>query len=105
MGQRMDLQNQLKACMTAAGCEPNVYFQPPEGLKMTFPCIVYGRSKMDIRHADGLPYTNTWRDMVTVIDRNPESKIVSEVAKLPKMRNDRVFTSQNLYHTVFMIYE
>lgn len=105
MGQRMDLQNQLEDCMTAAGCEPHVYFQPPEGLKMIFPCIVYGRSKMDIEYASGLPYSYAWRDMVTVIDRNPESKIVDEVAKLPKMRHDRVFTSQNLYHTVFMVYE
>lgn len=105
MAQRLDLQKKLRQCMTEAGVEPHVYFQPPEGLKMTFPCIVYGRSHMDITHADGLPYSYAWRDTVTVIDRNPESEIVLQVAKLPKMRHDRVFTSQNLYHTVFTIYE
>ena len=105
MGQRLDLQRELNKCMENAGCEPHVYFQPPEGLKMTFPCIVYGRSNMNIEYADGYPYNYAWRDTVTVIDRNPESRIVSEVAKLPKMRHDRVFTSQNLYHTVFTIYE
>lgn len=105
MAQRTDLQTKLEACMLAAECEPHVYFQPPEGMKLTFPCIIYSRSHMDIQHANGFPYHHGWRDQVTVIDRNPVSRIVEEVAKLPKMRHDRVFTSQNLYHTVFTVYE
>lgn len=105
MGQRTDLQKSLEECMMRAGCEPHVYFQPPEGLKMTFPCIVYGRSHMDIEYANGFPYSYNWRDQLTVIDRNPVSRIVEEVAQLPKVRHDRIFTSQNLYHTVFTIYE
>lgn len=105
MGQRLDLQQTLRQCMAEAGCEPHVYFQPPEGLKMTYPCIVYSRSHMDMTYANDLPYGHRWRDQLTVIDRNPESRIVEEVANLPMVRQDRVFTSQNLYHTVFMIYE
>lgn len=36
---------------------PNVYYQPPDSIKMRYPCIVYNRRNDSVRHADGVKYT------------------------------------------------
>ena len=35
----------------------NVYFQPPESIKLSYPCIVYKRSTGDTQFANDIPYT------------------------------------------------
>ena len=83
----------------------NVYFQPPESVKLTYPCIIYERRSGDTSHADDLPYRFNWSYTVTVIDPNPDSEIPDKVAMLPMCKADRCFTSDNLNHTVFVMYE
>lgn len=82
----------------------HVYFQPPESIKLTYPCIVYERSAIDTSFADDNPYTCKKRYAVTVIDKNPDSVIPDKVAALPMCGFDRHFTSDNLNHDVFSIY-
>jgi hypothetical protein len=36
---------------------PNVYFQPPTGIEMQYPCIMYSRSDSVVVHADNRPYS------------------------------------------------
>ncbi len=61
----------------------HVYFQPPENIRLTYPCIVYERSSIDTNFADNNPYTNKKRYTVTVIDKNPDSVIPDKVAAVP----------------------
>ena len=84
----------------------NVYFQPPETVKMQYPCIVYHRGEIDPRtaYADGLLYRTTKAYVVTVIDQDPDSLIPDRVQQLPYSRLTRSFTNQNLNHDVFTIY-
>lgn len=82
----------------------NVYFQPPASVQMQYPAIVYSRKAIENLHANNNPYLQSPAYEVTVIDRNPDSKIVEEVSKLPLCRFDRHFTSDNLNHDVFTIY-
>ncbi|QJD49600.1 hypothetical protein HWD32_gp22 [Gordonia phage Secretariat] len=95
---RIELQEKLKELV------PNVYFQPPNGLKMQYPCIVYSRDNMDVSYADNGPYRHATRYEVTVIDQNPDSAIVEKVAMLPKTSYTRFFTADNLNHDVFTLY-
>lgn len=83
---------------------PNVYFQPPESVKMTYPAIRYKRSAIDQQSADNQPYLTHVRYELTVIDRNPDSDIVDAVMRLPFCSHNRSYTSENLNHDVFIIY-
>lgn len=82
----------------------NVYFQPPATVKMSYPCIVYRRSRPEVRHADDGIYSSREGYTVTVIDPNPDSEIPEKVMLLPLCRFDRHFTADNLNHDVFTIY-
>lgn len=98
MAQRSDLQTLLETFA------PNVYFQPPETLKITYPCIVYKRDNEYTEFADDLPYHRRKRYQVTVIDRDPDSGIPDKVGDLPLCRFARFFTADNLNHDVFNLY-
>jgi hypothetical protein len=82
----------------------HVYFQPPENFKIAYPCIVYEQSNIDTRHANNVPYSLTKQYTITVIDKNPDTRIPDKVACLPMCSFDRHFTSDNLHHYVFKIY-
>lgn len=100
MGQRLDLHELLVAAVGSR----NVYFQPPDGGKMSYPCIVYERERIDSEHADNKPYLHRKRYSVTVIDRDPDSPIPDRIAAFPKCRHDRHFENDNLHHDVFTLY-
>ena len=100
MGSRLELQTLLESL---AGTR-NVYFQPPAGLTMKYPAIVYERSKLDNKFANYLVYLQKQSYSITVIDPNPDSTLVTKVSQLPTCRPDRHFKSDNLNHDVFVIY-
>lgn len=100
MGQRIDLHNILVGILGSTA----VYFQPPETIKIKYPCIIYERSSNDVRFADNSPYSVKHRYTLTVIDKNPDSKLPDKIAALPLCRSNRMFTSDNLNHYVFNIY-
>lgn len=100
MASRFDLHELLCSVLGTR----NVYFQPPESVKMQYPCIVYKRSSVDTRFADNELYMRKKRYTVTVIDKNPDSEIPDKVASIPMCAFDRHFTSDNLNHDVFSIY-
>ena len=82
----------------------NVYFQPPESLKLQYPAIVYSRREIENTFANNMVYMQAHCYEVTVIDRNPESEIVDKISLLSHCRFDRHFVSDNLYHDVFILY-
>ena len=86
------------------GIVPNVYFQPPATVKMTYPCIVYHRNDADTKFAGNIPYRYTKRYQVTVIDRDPDSIIPDKVAALPMCLFNRFFTADDLNHDVFNLF-
>lgn len=80
------------------------YFQPPESVKLHYPCIVYKRVSGDTQYADNLPYTFRLNYQITYIDKDPDSETIIELAKLPYCRMDRHYTADNLNHDTFNIY-
>ena len=97
---RLLLQSSLETLLGSS----NVYFQPPNGLAMEYPCIVYKRDAANTEFAGNKPYRYTKRYQVTVIDRNPDSLIPDKVAALPECVFNRHFTAGNLNHDVFVLY-
>ena len=82
----------------------NVYFQPPENVKMLYPAIMYSLSEIRNTFADNSVYGRKKAYDVTVIDKNPDSEIVDKVSELPLCRFSRHYKSENLNHYAFTIY-
>ena len=93
----------LHALLKTLGAQ-KVYFQPPNGLQMVYPCITYERDDVDTRYANNFPYTTDIRYMITVIDRDPDSAIVKQVALLPMSSFNRSFQADDLNHDVYTLY-
>lgn len=81
----------------------NVYFNPPETLKLKYPAIVYNRKNIKNTHADDIPYIQDVSYQVTVIDKDPESEIVAKLSELPQTSYVNNFTSSGMNHDVFII--
>lgn len=100
MPNRLDLHERLCGVLGSR----NVYFQPPESVKLVYPAIVYELSKIDNRYANDGVYIQADSYTVTFISKTPDSEIVRALSKLPTCRFDRGFVSDNLYHKVFTLY-
>ena len=99
MASRLDLQQLLEDTLGSR----NVYFQPPESMKIQYPAIVYSRYSIDNDFADDSVYRQNRTYKITVIDYDPDSEIVEKVSKLPMCRFNTHFKSDNLNHDVFVI--
>lgn len=83
----------------------NVYFQPPESVKLCYPCIIYSLDNYDIRYADDKPYKNIPQYTVRIIDKNPDSILPEKLlGSFSMCRFDRAYTSDNLNHYIFSLY-
>jgi hypothetical protein len=83
----------------------NVYFQPPESIKLSYPCIVYSKSDIDTRSANNRIYTSINQYQLTVMDEDPDSEIHEKILSYFQMcRFDRAFASNNLNHKVLTLY-
>jgi hypothetical protein len=100
MGTRAELHEVLKDVLGS----DNVYFQPPPTIQMSYPCIVYSRDDIQTDFSNNYPYTNKTRYSVTVIDRNPDSSIPGDVAKLQMCSYDRFYVADNLNHDAFKLF-
>lgn len=99
MKDRDELQETLEDILGSL----NVYFQPPPSVEMSYPAIVYFRSKIDNTHANNAVYRQEDSYELIVIDYDPDSEIVRKISQLPKCRHDRHYVADNLNHDVFTL--
>lgn len=97
-------REELYTILTALLGSSNVYYQPPESIKMRYPAIVYSRSNMKNEFADNGIYSRLNAYEITVVERNADSVIPDKLIALPYCKFDRAFVSDNLYHNVFTLY-
>ena len=100
MASRLELQTQLEEILDSR----NVYYQPPESIKLKYPCVIYELSDIDSVHADNKKYINNKLYQLTLIDEDPDSGLLESILSLPKCRFDRSFSSDDLNHFVFSIF-
>lgn len=83
----------------------NVYTQPPESIKLTYPCVIIRETGGETMYAGNMPYHYEPRFEVTYIRRNRDPNMVQSIAmSFAKCRQDRSYSADNLYHTIFVIY-
>lgn len=81
-----------------------VYFQPPESIKLTYPCIVYRRTGSYNKHADDDIYRHSKVYEGILITKDPDSDVPDKLEKLRYCSLERVYTADNLNHYAFKIY-
>lgn len=82
----------------------NVYFQPPESVKMKYPAIVYSISDISNMFANNHVYNQKTLYEVTAINKNPDNEIIYKLSRVPACHYNRHFILDNLNHDVFLIY-
>lgn len=82
----------------------NVYFQPPTGTKLNFPCIVYNLATANDVHADDQIYRRLYRYTLIYITKDPEDPMCDKIDDLQYCAFDRIVTNDNLYHNYYTIY-
>ena len=97
---REDLQLVLEGLLGSR----NVYFQPPESLKLKYPCIVYEIGNVRDDYANNSEYHRHKLYTVTVIDEDPDTELTDKMLDLSYCRFNRRFVVDNLYHDVFDLY-
>lgn len=100
----MNRRLELSAILRNTLGSDNVYFQPPETVKMKYPAIVYSLDNIQNVHADDGVYLSHRRYSVTLIDKNPDSPTVERLYALPMCQFNRHYASDNLNHFVFTLY-
>ena len=100
MGSRVELHEKLLKLFETN----NVYFQPPESVKMKYPAIVYELDDLRNEFANDGVYLFNKRYLITLIDKNPDSLLVDKMAVFPTAEFVRHHTSENLHHCVFRIF-
>lgn len=76
-----------------------VYFQPPENVKLSYPCIIYDLDGDDKVRADNKVYLWSMRYQVTVISKDPDADYWKEMVKrFDHCTLDRTSKVDNLNH-------
>lgn len=97
---RYELNSRLEEILGSS----NVYYQPPENLKLRYPCIIYDWDGQNDKFANNGNYNSIRRYSIMVVEKEPDSDIPDKVAQLPLCSFNRRYINDNLYHTVYSIY-
>ena len=101
MASRSDLNTKLKELIG----NDHVYFQPPENIKLQYPCIIYNIDTGDTQYSDDMPYTFKRRYQLMFITKDPDNVLIDKIAlSFPQIRFDRSYCSDNLNHYIYKLY-
>ena len=101
MGQRLDFSAELRSVLGS----DNVYFNPPESVKLKYPCIIYELDSMIHLNANDRKYHHYKAYSVMVIDTDPDSTIYLDLLdhfQTSSFKN--AYPAENLSHFVLLIY-
>lgn len=101
MASRLELQTKLEELIGSR----NVYFQPPESVKISYPCIVYKLGSGNVKYANDSVYRFVNSYEVTYICKNPDIEFIDKMLGHFKMcRFNRHYVTVGLNHYVFTLY-
>lgn len=81
----------------------NVYYNPPEGQKMKFPCIVYNLTYIEPIRADNIKYLDYTTYKITVVSKEPDHPAIRAIMDLPMVKFSNRFNSNGFYHDVLLL--
>lgn len=100
MADRLELHSVFQELLGSS----NVYYQPPESIKMQYDAIRYSKKSIDSKYANDRKYSMTDCYELIVISRLPDNPIIKKLLSLPYCSYDRHYVADNLHHDVLTIY-
>ena len=100
MADRLDLQSTLEELLESE----NVYYQPPESIKMQYDAIKYSKKNVMSTYAGDAKYSMRNCYELIVISRRPDNPVIERLLELPYTSYDRHYVADNLHHDVITIY-
>lgn len=100
MADRLDLQSLLEELLGSK----NVYYQPPETIKMQYDAIRYSKKNIRTTYANGSKYSMRDCYELIVIAKRPDNPVIKKLLALPYCSYDRHYVADNLNHDVLTIY-
>lgn len=100
MASRLELHDKLVEILGSN----NVYYQPPESLKLHYPCIIYSLTGIDNTFANDGIYLQKRQYEIVVVSFDPDTEISDKMSKFPYTSYSRHYNSDNLNHDVFKTY-
>lgn len=98
---RVELQEELEKFLGSK----NVYFRPPESVKLKYPCIIYDVRAGDSQFADNKAYIFHRIYDVQIVHKEADTDLIERFAfTFPKCKFDRSFKTDNLNHENFVLY-
>lgn len=100
MDRRVELQHILEHALGSK----NVYFKPPIGLKMQYPCIRYRLVDLDIKRANNKVYSAVPQYELIYISQDQATEILDRLLDIPTINPTRMYEASGLYHNMFTLY-
>lgn len=83
----------------------NVYYDPPESIKLKYPCIIYHQTSGDHAYSGNKTYLYTPSYEITTISKDADDNFVERmVSEFEMIRHGSRYTAENLYHDTFTLY-
>lgn len=101
MARRLELHDELEDLLGSNDC----YFQPPESLKLNYPCYVYKLLDTDLLRADNQVYRRVNEYGLTYITYDPDDPLIEETEDHFKMcKFVRFYAADGLNHYYYYLY-
>lgn len=100
MADRLALQSLLEELLGSR----NVYYMPPETVKMQYDAIRYVKSTIKKTYANNGAYSMKDCYELTVIAKLPDHPVIKKLLELPYCTHNRHYVANNLNHDVLTIY-
>lgn len=100
MRDRIELQSMLEELLG----NKNVYYNPPESVKMKYPAIRYSVNEIEKKTADDTAYLFEKSYKIIVIDSKSDNEIIEKLMRLPYCSHNSYYIADNLNHDVFTLY-
>lgn len=100
MADRLELHSLLEELLGSK----NVYYKPPESIKMQYDAIRYNKKNIVSTYANNAKYSMRDCYEIIVISRRPDHPVIKKLLELPYCSYDRNYVADNLNHDVLTIY-
>ena len=100
MASRLELHTKLEELHG----NKNVYYDPPNNIRMEYDAIRYSLSTPSIMYADNRKYKNMNCYDLIVIARRSDPEVVGKILELPYTSPGKPYIADNLYHYPITIY-
>lgn len=81
-----------------------VYYNPPQSVKLHYPCIRFILNGIRKGSADDRGYLKHRNYTITLIHKDPDNLIVDDILDMPLCTFERSYIADNFYHFVFTKY-